>query len=345
VYEANSIDELPPFILDVYDHDDGITDSDDFLARAIIRVKDNIEESEGSYSTGNEVFRPRWHDLKLTPNSPKEGEILVSFSVVEGDFPFKIHDLSQLHLEDQVEMRDFDVGLNILGLRRLESPGILPVKKAFISFNIKSLVPPALGSNLSNIKTQPKAPGPDPTLNTLMTFSVPLPIDKLYCPRLACSVYDCIFKGFNQPLIGNFTIPVGDLLTELREERDRETKAIQHICDELEKLEQGIAVQSYDAVRIQRNTNTAIEDLDQSQSHGSSQSSRSASLRKGSLHSKSNHSTEYGPDEDQPLLSDMADADEEVRMQDRLEEKRLSALHGASPRLSVQDIESRALLI
>mmetsp|Transcript_2215 Transcript_2215/g.1545 ORF Transcript_2215/g.1545 Transcript_2215/m.1545 type:complete len:182 (-) Transcript_2215:2693-3238(-) len=153
VYEANSIDELPPFILDVYDHDEGALESDDFLARALINVKDNIEESEGVYSKNNDVFRPKWHDLKFTPSSPKEGEILVSFSIVDGDFPFKVTDLSQLHLEENVEMQDFDVGLNILGLRRLASPGILPVKKAFITFNIKSLVPPALGTGLSNIKT------------------------------------------------------------------------------------------------------------------------------------------------------------------------------------------------
>lgn len=88
-----------------------------------------------------------------------------------------------------------------------------------------------------------------------------------------------------------------------------------------------------------------IEDMDASKSSATSNTSRSVSLRKGSLHSKSNHSTEYGPDEDQPLLSDMADANEEVRMQDRLEERRNSSIHGKTPRLSGAQIRDKALLI
>ena len=57
-----------------------------------------------------------------------------------------------------VETADFDVDMLILGLRDLQSPGILPVKKAFINFNIKSLVPPN-GPAVADIKTQPKCPG------------------------------------------------------------------------------------------------------------------------------------------------------------------------------------------
>ena len=128
-----------------------------------------------------------------------------------------------------VEMQEFQLNINVLGLRTLQSPGILPVKKAFINFNLKSLVPPSMGANLPNLKTEPKAPGPDPTINTLMTFSVPLPIDTLFCPRLSCQVYDNIFAGFSQPMIGQFTIPVGDLYIELRDERDRETRALEKV--------------------------------------------------------------------------------------------------------------------
>ena len=102
----------------------------------------------------------------------------------------------------------------ILGLRELESPGILPVKKAFISFNIKSLVPPN-SSAIQNIKTQPKAAGNNPTINTTMTFSIPLPTDPLYSPNLSCAVFDYILKGWNQPIIGVFTVPIGDLMRKI----------------------------------------------------------------------------------------------------------------------------------
>jgi hypothetical protein len=41
--------------------------------------------------------------------------------------------------------------------------------------NAKSLVSPKMGVNVSNIKTDPKKPGPNPTLNTTLSFNVPLP--------------------------------------------------------------------------------------------------------------------------------------------------------------------------
>lgn len=124
-----------------------------------------------------------------------------------------------VNLEQKVNLQEFEVTMNILGLRGLESPGILPVSKAFVTFNLKGLVPPSIGTTLDNIRTAPKAPGPNPTLNTHISFKVPLPTDPLYCPRLACSVYDCIFKGFSQPLIGTFTIPICDIMLDLRKER------------------------------------------------------------------------------------------------------------------------------
>ena len=47
MYEANSIDEMPPFIIDCYDEDPGLLGSKptaDFLNRAVIPVK-NIKFS------------------------------------------------------------------------------------------------------------------------------------------------------------------------------------------------------------------------------------------------------------------------------------------------------------
>jgi len=89
------------------------------------------------------------------------------------------------------------------------------------------MVPPALGANLENLKTDPKMAGSDPTLNTLIEFSAPLPKDILFCPRMSCSVHDSILKGLSQPLIGTFTIPLGELMHELAAERERETEALE----------------------------------------------------------------------------------------------------------------------
>jgi hypothetical protein len=53
-------------------------------------------------------------------------------------------------LSRKIEFKEFQVNMLILGMRNLASPGILPVKKAFVKFNIKSLVPPN-GPALKNI--------------------------------------------------------------------------------------------------------------------------------------------------------------------------------------------------
>lgn len=142
----------------------------------------------------------------------------------------------------------------ILGLRYLKSPGILPVKKAFINFNVKSMLPPELGSAMKNIKTQPSALGPNPTINTLIAFNAPLPNDSLYCPRLSCQVYDFIFRGLGtQPLIGNFTIPIGDLMADLKEERTTELAAIRNIVTELDLIIKDEAVASYSIQNVDEN--------------------------------------------------------------------------------------------
>ena len=60
---------------------------------------------------------------------------------------------NKVNLSAEVPKKEFVLDINILGLRDLQSSGILPVKKAFIVFNLKSLVPPDDGRAIENIKT------------------------------------------------------------------------------------------------------------------------------------------------------------------------------------------------
>ena len=228
--EASSIDELPPIIIDCMDYDDALVGKGDwdFLARAIIPCVDGkgerIYSNEADNAENNDdIRRPKWYEMRTGKNMPKSGEVLASFAIVDGDHAFRADKPHNVNLEQTVKTDDFEVNINVLGLRNLQSPGLLPVKKAFVNFNCKSLVAPKLGTNLTNIRTEPKFPGENPTLNTSLSFSVPLPIETLFCPRLACTVYDTIFAGFSQPIIGNFVIPIGELMHELIEERRRET--------------------------------------------------------------------------------------------------------------------------
>ena len=84
--------------------------------------------------------------MRFDSKSPPCGELLCSFSIVEDDYVMK--KAHEVDLAAQVEMREFQVSMNILGMRGLQSPGILPVKKAFVKFNLKGLVPPSIGTDL-----------------------------------------------------------------------------------------------------------------------------------------------------------------------------------------------------
>jgi hypothetical protein len=37
-----------------------------------------------------------------------------------------------------------------------------------------------------------------------------MPVDPLFCPTLSVGVYDYLFNGLSQPLIGTFTIELGE---------------------------------------------------------------------------------------------------------------------------------------
>ena len=78
---------------------------------------------------------------------------------------------------------------------------------------------------------------------------MPLPTDPLYCPKLVCTVYDYIFIGANQPLIGSFTIPIGELIHTIQAEREREIEEIREVIDGLNKIISGeVVIPNYNKV-------------------------------------------------------------------------------------------------
>lgn len=208
------------------------------MARASIHIQDE------NYGHENDMPLPKWYPLYYKKGGPKSGEVLLSFSYNDDDFVYKHNQLEEVPPEmiRTVKTHQFDISMNILGLRGLQSPGLLPVKKAFIMMNLKSMIPPQLGDTLDNIRTEPKMAGADPTLNTLITFSMPLPDDLLFCPRLAVTVYDSIAMGFSQPIIGNFVIDVGNLMLSLRKEREDETEDLRKVVTQLKKICSGEAL-------------------------------------------------------------------------------------------------------
>ena len=167
-------------------------------------------------------------------SQPACGEILCSFVVARDDFEFKIP-AKYMQLSEYVPTKDYNLEINILGLRNLESFGLMPIKKPVIKFRIRSLLPPEKAQAVTNVQTDPKANGPNPNINTMLTFNVQLPVEHLYCPSLACDAYDVVFKGISQPLIGTFSLPIGDLKVKYEEERRIDIEECDRIIDYLEQ--------------------------------------------------------------------------------------------------------------
>ena len=51
-FEAQNINEMPPFVMDIYDKDDSPLDGDDFICRAVVPLE------EAAYSENDDVPRP-----------------------------------------------------------------------------------------------------------------------------------------------------------------------------------------------------------------------------------------------------------------------------------------------
>jgi len=49
--------------------------------------------------------------------------------------------IEQVSLVDEVETKEYQVEINALGLRNLQSLGLFSIKKAFVRFNTKSMLP------------------------------------------------------------------------------------------------------------------------------------------------------------------------------------------------------------
>jgi len=69
-----------------------------------------------------------------------------------------------------------------------------------------------------------------------------LPSSGLFCPKLSSDVYDYVFKGLSQPLLGTFSIPIGPILESTYLHQKAELEESENIIKELKKVLNGGAV-------------------------------------------------------------------------------------------------------
>ena len=116
-----------------------------------------------------------------------------------------------------LKIDQFNIDINVLGLRNLVSTGLLPVKKAFTKFSVKSILPPAQAKAVADIYTQPGEGGTDPNVRVTLKIQVKIPGEVFYCPSMTCSIQDKLyFDGMRQPILGTFTLKLGQILSDTR---------------------------------------------------------------------------------------------------------------------------------
>lgn len=154
--EFDQLEDAPPVILNVIDLDFGIFAGEDFIGRAVVFLKDI------KFAEDDNIPRPQW--FPVTPRlddawDPENGpQLLASFakkdtSKIDDDYELNPEDIlldQVVKLESGIPIKmpslniqGFNIEIMVLGLRDLVSTGLLPIKKAFVKFSVKSLLPPA----------------------------------------------------------------------------------------------------------------------------------------------------------------------------------------------------------
>jgi len=196
----------PIIFLQVMDRDN--FSCDDFLAYNYIWLSDSYYQINSV-----ETITPKWHQLYLPLSNKPQGQILISFSIIDT----KMLELTNLALTKQItpKTKIYSVEVNVLGLRSLKPLSFLPIKKAFIVFDLNSVnISGKDDKTIKSIKTNPKKPGPNPTINTVMKFDIRLPEENIFMPDLQCSVYDYLLAGMVNQMLGIFLIPIKAIIEE-----------------------------------------------------------------------------------------------------------------------------------
>lgn len=178
----------PPVIVQVWDYDGG--SSDEIMGLCTI-------DMGGIALNPADAPRPTWQKLSLGTSDTEEGEILISFMLVDTKPPpFFMPPLIEVCIE-----------IYALGFRNLKPAlGWLPVNKPFLKIDVKAVQLPGEQSLVTELTTQPNNQGPNSNIGSVLKFNTKIPADPLFCPNLSCIVHDFLLSGKSQPILGTFDL-------------------------------------------------------------------------------------------------------------------------------------------
>ena len=205
----------PIFFLKVMDED---VLSDDFLCYNYIWLSDMAYQINDTST----LLKPRWHQLLLSKSNKRLGQILLSAFII--DTPHLALAENPTLLPETV---NYSFEINILGMRDLQPLSIIPVKKAFVSFDLNSINYKDQ-SELQPIKTEPKDSGSNPNITSIIKFNAMLPKDLTFLPNLQCEVFDYILSGIIKQNLGIFELDIVKIIKETVEGINKDMKISQN---------------------------------------------------------------------------------------------------------------------
>jgi len=206
----------PILLAEVLDYD---RFGDDLLGSSYVWLSDSPYRINST-----ELVKPKWHQLYLPKSNAPQGELLLSFYIFD-----KEHSNMFRQIDPVPKTIPYSFEINILGLRDIKPLAMLPIKKAYIKFEMNSLnVSGEKDDNLPAKTTQPKDKGSNPTINSALKFDLKLPELEIFMPQLQCQVYDYILSGMMNPTLGLFLLNIQNLINETNKQIDEDLKAIRN---------------------------------------------------------------------------------------------------------------------
>jgi hypothetical protein len=123
---------LLPLVVKLFDLDSRSADraTSDFLGYFFV---DDLPATLTPLAAVNDIPKPRWYEVSHS-HKLKMGRVLLSFQLLEhsADLASKLADIC-------LEKSAYKVKFKLLGLRDLESAGVIPVKKPYLKMNVSPL--------------------------------------------------------------------------------------------------------------------------------------------------------------------------------------------------------------
>ena len=213
--DLNNKSTWPIMLVQINDYDK--LSKDDLIAYSYIWLSETYFAINST-----EQVRPKWKQMYLPKSNRPQGQLLISFYIFD-----EAHKADITKVKCEPETIPYSFEINILGLRDLKPLSLLPVKKAFIKFDMNSLnVTGKDEDSLQAIRTLPKDSGCNPTINTVVKFDIKLPKDEIFMPEMQCEVYDHLLSGMVNPLLGVFMLNVEALVKETHRQIEEDLKII-----------------------------------------------------------------------------------------------------------------------